>query len=55
MTGGRLARDISREVPRQHGFAVEALLSPLERKGLITRGEVLERIKRLKERTPKAR
>ncbi len=37
MTGMCLARDISREVPKQHAFAVEALLDVLERRGLLTR------------------
>ncbi len=55
MTGARLARDISREAPRQHGFAVEVLLSPLERRGLITKSAVLVEIKRLRARTPKAK
>ncbi len=54
MTGVRLTRDISRVVPRQHGFAVEALLSPLERRGLIAKAAVLEEIKRLRARAPKA-
>ncbi len=55
MTGGRLARHISREGPKQHALAVEALRSVPGQRGLLTRGEVLEGIKRLKERTPKAR
>jgi hypothetical protein len=55
MTGGRLARDISRAVPKQQAFAVEALLSPVERKGLITKGAVLEEIRRLRAQAPKAR
>ncbi len=55
MTGVRLARDISRKVPKQHALAVEILLSPLERKGLITKGAVLEEIKRLRGRAPEAK
>ncbi len=55
MTGGRLARHISREAPKQHALAVEARQPVPGRRGLLTRGAVLERIKRLKERTPKAR
>ncbi len=55
MTGVRLTRDISRGVPRQHGFAVEALLSPLERRGLITKAAVLDEIKRLRAGVPEAK
>ncbi len=55
MTGVRLARDISREAPKQQAFAIEALLSPLERKGLITKGAVLEEIKRLPAQAPEAK
>jgi hypothetical protein len=55
MTGGRLARDISRAVPKQQAFAVEALVKVLERRGLVPRAEVLEEIKRLRAQAPKAR
>ncbi len=55
MTGVRLARDISREVPRQHGFAVEARQPVPGQRGLITKAEVLEEIKRLRGRAPKAK
>ncbi len=43
------------EVVLAQAFEFEALLNVLERRGVLTRGEVLEEIKRLKERTPKAR
>ncbi len=43
------------EVVVAQAFEFEALLNVLERRSVITRGEVLEEIKRLKERTPKAR
>ncbi len=55
MTGMRLARDISREVSKQHAFAVESLLSLLERQELIAKAEVVEEIKRLRARAPKAK
>ena len=55
MTGVRLTRDISRVVPRQHGFAVEALLSPLERRGIIIKGAVLKEIKRLRAQAPEVK
>ncbi len=48
MTGGRLARDISREVPKQHAFAVEARRPVPGQRGLIIKGAVLEEIKRLR-------
>ncbi len=35
-------------------FELEALMNVLERKGLITKAEVLEEIKRLRARAPKA-
>ncbi len=43
------------EVVVAQAFEFEALLNVLERRRVITRGEVLEEIKRLKEQTPKAR
>ncbi len=43
------------EVVVAQPFEFEALLDVLERRSVVTRGEVLEEIKRLKERTPKAR
>ncbi len=43
------------EVVLAQAFEFEALLNVLERRSVLTRGEVLEEIKRLKERTPKAR
>ncbi len=43
------------EVVGAQAFEFEALLNVLERRSVITRGEVLEEIKRLKEGTPKAR
>ncbi len=43
------------EVVVAQAFEFEALLNVLERRRVIRRGEVLEEIKRLKERTPKAR
>ncbi len=55
MTGMRLARDISREVPKQHAFEVEALMNVLERRGLITKSAVLEELKRLRAKTPQAK
>jgi hypothetical protein len=55
MTGVRLTRDISRVVPRQHGFAVDALQPVSGRRGLIAKAEVLEEIKRLRARTPEAK
>ncbi len=42
------------EVVVAQAFEFEALLNVLERRSVITRDEVLEEIKRLKERTPKA-
>ncbi len=55
MTGVRLARDISREVPTQHAFEVGALRPVPGRRGLITKAAVLEEIKRLRARTPEAK
>ncbi len=43
------------EVVVAQAFEFEALLNVLERRRVITRGEVFEEIKRLKEQTPKAR
>ncbi len=43
------------EVVVAQAFEFEALLNVLERRSVVTRGEVLAEIKRLKERTPKAR
>ncbi len=43
------------EVVVAQAFEFEALLNVLERRSVLTRGEVLEEIKRLKEQTPKAR
>ncbi|HSD51076.1 MAG TPA: hypothetical protein VLG48_06665 [Candidatus Methylomirabilis sp.] len=51
----RLARGTSREVPKQEAFAVETLLRPPERRGLTTKAAVLEEIKRLTDKTGKAR
>jgi hypothetical protein len=42
-------------VPRQHAFAVEALLNVLERRGLMTKAEVLEEIKPLRAQAPEAK
>ncbi len=50
MTGGRLARDISREAPKQHAFAVEARQPVPGRRGLLTRGAVLEESKRVRDK-----
>ncbi len=55
MTGGRLARHISREAPKQHALAVEARQPVPGRRGLLTRGAVLEESKRLREKAPKGR
>ncbi len=55
MTGVRLARDISREVPKQHAFAVEALRPVPGQRGLLAKAEVLEEIKRLRGRAPEAK
>jgi len=42
------------ELVLAHAFEFEALLNVLERQGLITRGEALEEIRRLREKAPKA-
>lgn len=54
MTGMRLARAISPEVPKPHAFEVAALLSVLERRGLVPKGTVLEEINQLREKAAKA-
>ena len=43
------------EVVVAQAFEFEALLNVLERRSVLTRGDVLEEIKRLKEQAPKAR
>ncbi len=43
------------EVVLAQAFELEALLNVLERRGLITKGAVLEEIKRLRARTPEAK
>jgi hypothetical protein len=55
MTGVHLAREVSQEVPKQHAFEVEALQPVPGRRGLITRGKVLEKSKRLRALRPKAK
>jgi hypothetical protein len=52
--GGRQAVPLE-EVVLAQVFQLEALLNVLERKGVITKAEVLEEIKRLQANTPKAR
>jgi hypothetical protein len=52
--GGRQAVPLE-EVVLAQAFELEALMNVLERKGLITKGAVLEEIKRLRARTPEAR
>jgi len=42
------------ELVLAHAFEFQALLNVLERQGLITRGEALEEIRRLREKAPKA-
>ncbi len=63
-TSGRLmmAKPISgkqavplEEVVLAQAFELEALMSVLERRGLITKSAVLEEIKRLRARTPEAK
>ncbi len=49
--GGKQAVPLE-EVVLAQAFEFEALLNVLERKGLITKGAVLEEIKRLRARTP---
>ena len=43
------------EVVLAQAFQLEALLNVLERKGIITKAEVLEEMKALQAKTPKAR
>ncbi len=43
------------EVVLAQAFEFEALLNVLERRGLVPRAEVMEEIKRLREKAPKAR
>ncbi len=43
------------EVVLAHAFELEALMNVLERKGLITKGAVLEEIKRLRAQSPEAK
>ncbi len=43
------------EVVLAQAYELEALMNVLERKGLITKGAVLEEIKRLRAQAPKAR
>ncbi len=43
------------EVVLAQAFELEALMSVLERRGLITKSAVLEEIKRLRARTPEAK
>ena len=43
------------EVVLAQAFEFEALLNVLERRGLVPKTEVLEEIKRLREKAPKAR
>ena len=43
------------EVVLAQAFEFEALLNVLERRGLVPKAEILEEIKRLREKAPKAR
>ena len=43
------------EVVLAQAFEFEALLNVLERRGLVPKAEVLEEIRRLREKAPKAR
>ncbi len=43
------------EVVLAHAFEFEALLNILERRGLVSKAEVLQEIKRLREKAPKGR
>ncbi len=52
--GGRQSVPLE-EVVLAQAFELEALMNVLERKGLITKGAVLEEIKRLRARTPEAK
>jgi hypothetical protein len=51
--GGRQTVPVE-EVVLAQAFQLEALLNVLERKGIITKAEVLEEIKALQAKTPKA-
>jgi hypothetical protein len=51
--GGRQTVPLE-EVVLAQAFQLEALLNVLERKGVITKAEVMEEIKRLRANTPKA-
>ena len=52
--GGRRAVPLE-EVVLAQAFQIEALLNVLDRKGVITKAEVLEEMKALQAKTPKAR
>ncbi len=52
--GGRQAVPLE-EVVLAQAFELEALLNVLERRGFITKGAVLEEIKRLRAQEPKAK
>ena len=52
--GGRQAVPLE-EVVLAQAFQLEALLNVLDRKGVITKAEVLEEMKALQAKTPKAR
>ncbi len=52
--GGKQAVPLE-EVVLAQAFELEALMNILERKGLITKGAVLEEIKRLRARTPEVK
>ncbi len=43
------------EVVLAQAFELEALMNVLERRGLVPRAEVMEEIKRLREKAPKGR
>ena len=51
--GGRQTVPLE-EVVLAQAFQLEALLNVLDRKGIITKAEVLEEIRRLQANTPKA-
>ena len=51
--GGRQAVPLEEVVPAQ-AFQLEALLNVLGRKGVINKADVLEEIKRLREKVPSA-
>jgi len=52
--GGRQTVPVE-EVVLAQAFQIEALLNVLDRKGVITKAEVLEEMKALQAKTPKAR